>query len=93
MPSKKPTYAQRIEKNENTIIEKKIDRIHDDLMKAYRALKICHEDTQTWYWVAIESFKELQGNSFPQKNKLVIHEKNIALQVAREAQAIINFKS
>jgi hypothetical protein len=92
MPLKKPTYAERIEKQTNLALEKKLISIHNDLMKAYKAMKNGNEDTATWYWVAMESFKSLQSDNLPQKNKMVLYEKKIALQIAREAQAIINFK-
>lgn len=93
MPLKKSTYSQRQEKKENISIEKQINDIHDDLIKAKKALLQGCDDAETWRWVALESFRKLQRDEFPQKNKLVIREKNIALYIAREAQAVINFTS
>jgi hypothetical protein len=91
MPLKKLPYAQRIERLENYKFEYKLGLIHDDLIKANNALKQDNCDAPTWKWLALEHFKNLQCDEFPQKNKLVIREKNIALSIARKAQIIINF--
>ena len=91
MPLTKLPYADRMEKLENKKIELRLNHIHDDLIKANNALKRDNCDAPTWKWLALELFKKLQSDEFPQKNKLVIKEKNIALSIARKAQIIINF--
>jgi hypothetical protein len=91
MPLTKLPYAERMEKLENKKIEQRLNHIHDDLIKANNALKKNNCDAPTWKWLAFELFKKLQSDEFPQKNKLVIKEKNIALSIARKAQIIINF--
>lgn len=91
MPLTKIPYAERMEKIENSKIEHKLSLIHDDLIKANNALKKDNCDAHTWKWLALEHLKNLQSNEFPQKNKLVIKEKDIALVIARKAQIIINF--
>jgi hypothetical protein len=92
-PLKKLPYAERMQKKENEEIKRRLQVIHEDLSKVYKALLKSETDAlDTWRWAALESFRVLQRD-FPQSNKDVQYEKARALAIAREAQAAINFTS
>jgi hypothetical protein len=84
-PPIKLTYKQK----QNKIITDKLMSYERELIKLKKTLSIT-DDPESWRWAALDIFKTL-SNEFPNDNAKVIQIKEKALNIAREAQSIINY--
>lgn len=82
---KKLTQAQKFEKKQ----KEKLASYKIQLIRLRMSLGKTNDPT-TFRWAALELFKELR-TEFPETSTLIESYKTEALNIAREAQAIMNF--
>ena len=85
MPPIKLTRAQRAERD----LLKQLAPLKQELAKLRRALMRNTDEAETYRWAALELFRTLQQFGNSTHVKLL---SNQALEIAREAQAVILYK-